>query len=505
MKPSFTRRYRRRSKPANKEGAFFKKESKAEPTFFGEASQDAFFQPATAVGQTMAVQRKCADCEKEDKNVHRAADKKEEDKKLMRAEEKKEEDKKLQRAPEKKEEDDKKVMRAEDKKEEDKKLQRAPNKKEEDDKKLQRATDKKEEEDKKVMRAEDKKEEEIQKKEAGGATASATNASAYIGSLNGKGNALSPVSNQFFSQRMNYDFSNVRVHTDKEAAESAKSVNAKAYTIGNNIVFNEGQYNTESQEGKRLMAHELTHVMQQKSAENGGEQNELQRTINYAQPNPRKRDPIPLILSSAGSKLGETYIMINGRKMTNKADMIKTIWEGFNNGLTLSYDPVAKACKVNTQNININISADIAVLTDAVNDKWKGQYAGGLVSGSPTCSKLATVNIELLSNPSGGAALKARVDADENDHYQDILRLAKKHLEAFYNYLTNLSLPAASEGECAQKFNAEVGTKDMAMATAFADEWIAAIAVFDNPSGAHHYKSVTNAGNCNPVTITVSF
>ena len=62
---------------------------------------------------------------------------------------------------------------------------------------------------------------------------------------------------------MGYDFSNVKVHTDKEAVESAKAVNAKAYAVGNNVVFNEGQYNDESSEGKKLMAHELTHVLQQ--------------------------------------------------------------------------------------------------------------------------------------------------------------------------------------------------------------------------------------------------
>jgi hypothetical protein len=64
---------------------------------------------------------------------------------------------------------------------------------------------------------------------------------------------------------MGYDFSNVKIHTDKEATDSAKGINAKAYTIGNNVVFNEGQYNTESGDGKRLMAHELAHVVQQDS------------------------------------------------------------------------------------------------------------------------------------------------------------------------------------------------------------------------------------------------
>ena len=238
MKPSFTRRYRRRSKPAKSDNAFFKKETHSEQSFFGDAAHDAFFQPVVSNAPSQSVQRKCAGCEQEDKKVQRMEDKKEDDKKLMRAPEKKEEDKKLQRATDKKEEDDKKLMRA-------------PEKKEEDDKKLMRAEEKKEE---------DKK---LQKKEAAAGAGSGTSVSGYVNSLGGKGNAMPPVVNHFFASRMGYDFSNVKIHTDKDAADSAKSVNAKAYTIGNHIVFNEGQYNTASGEGKKLLAHELTHVIQQ--------------------------------------------------------------------------------------------------------------------------------------------------------------------------------------------------------------------------------------------------
>lgn len=241
MKPALTRRYRRRSTSARTEGAFFKKESQPEQSFFGGVSHDSFFQPA--VTQNQSIQRKCEKCEDEDKKVHRMGDKKEEEK-VMKMEDKKEEEK-VQRQPEKKEEE---------------KFQRAADKKEEE--KVMKKDDKKEEE--KVMKMEDKKEEEkVQKKEAGTTATPGKNVSNYIGSLNGKGNPLSPQANHFFSSKMGYDFSGVKVHTDKEAAESAKAINAKAYTIGKNVVFNEGQFNAESGEGKKLMAHELTHVIQQ--------------------------------------------------------------------------------------------------------------------------------------------------------------------------------------------------------------------------------------------------
>jgi len=85
----------------------------------------------------------------------------------------------------------------------------------------------------------------------------------YVGSLGSSGQALPESSRQFFEPRFGQDFSNVRVHTDTVAAKSAQSINALAYTTGNNIVFNKGQYTPGSESGQRLLAHELTHVEQQ--------------------------------------------------------------------------------------------------------------------------------------------------------------------------------------------------------------------------------------------------
>ena len=64
-------------------------------------------------------------------------------------------------------------------------------------------------------------------------------------------------------QRFGEDFSRVRMHTDTRAAQLAKELTAKAYTFGNNIVFNQGRYTPGTTEGKRLIAHELAHVVQQ--------------------------------------------------------------------------------------------------------------------------------------------------------------------------------------------------------------------------------------------------
>jgi hypothetical protein len=64
---------------------------------------------------------------------------------------------------------------------------------------------------------------------------------------------------------LGHDLSDVRVHTDRGASSSAQAVQAKAYTAGNEIVFGSGAYAPETAEGKRTLAHELTHVVQQRS------------------------------------------------------------------------------------------------------------------------------------------------------------------------------------------------------------------------------------------------
>ena len=66
-------------------------------------------------------------------------------------------------------------------------------------------------------------------------------------------------------QGLGADFSSVRVHTDGNAAASAQAVQAKAYTVGDDIVFNHGAYSPDSDSGRHTLAHELTHVVQQRS------------------------------------------------------------------------------------------------------------------------------------------------------------------------------------------------------------------------------------------------
>src|SRR5438477_4385688 len=81
----------------------------------------------------------------------------------------------------------------------------------------------------------------------------------------GGGSPLDRETRGFMESRLGADFGDVRIHTDSKASESAKSVQAHAYTVGNDVVFQSGKYSPESDSGKRMLAHELTHVVQQRS------------------------------------------------------------------------------------------------------------------------------------------------------------------------------------------------------------------------------------------------
>ena len=101
--------------------------------------------------------------------------------------------------------------------------------------------------------------------------------------LSSPGQPLDTATRAFFEPRFGYDFSNVRIHTDSTANTSARSLNALAYTAGSDVVFAGSRYSPDTVDGKKLLAHELTHVLQQASENRG---NALQRKC---------RDDVPSI------------------------------------------------------------------------------------------------------------------------------------------------------------------------------------------------------------------
>jgi outer membrane protein OmpA-like peptidoglycan-associated protein len=79
------------------------------------------------------------------------------------------------------------------------------------------------------------------------------------------GSSLDAPTRSYMESRLDADFQHVRIHAGSRAAAAARSVNARAYTVGHDIVFGDGQYSPATTGGQRLLAHELTHVLQQRS------------------------------------------------------------------------------------------------------------------------------------------------------------------------------------------------------------------------------------------------
>ncbi len=102
---------------------------------------------------------------------------------------------------------------------------------------------------------------------------------AAINSSRGGGNELPANTRRFMENGMQADFSQVRIHHDAEAAALSRDLQAQAFTVGNDIYFNEGKYEPETASGKHLLAHELAHTLQQ----SGGAARKVQRFIDEPQ------------------------------------------------------------------------------------------------------------------------------------------------------------------------------------------------------------------------------
>ena len=103
----------------------------------------------------------------------------------------------------------------------------------------------------------------IQKKGNDGGTTASAAVSQQINATRGSGSAMDTPVQRFMESRFGADFSAVKIHTGATAVQLSRELNAQAFTVGSDIYFNEGKYNPSSSEGKHLLAHELTHTVQQ--------------------------------------------------------------------------------------------------------------------------------------------------------------------------------------------------------------------------------------------------
>src|SRR5579872_4639270 len=138
---------------------------------------------------------------------------------------------------------------------------------------------------------------------AGNSAASVSRAPAAL--FGSSGRPLDRTTRGYFEQRFGETFKDVRVHTDEQTAASARALNANAFTTGSDIGFNSGQFSTDTSSGRWLLAHELSHVVQQRGGRAGGVQRQVssdpirssttQHAAGLSDADlDRQRDPVPL-------------------------------------------------------------------------------------------------------------------------------------------------------------------------------------------------------------------
>ncbi len=157
-----------------------------------------------------------------------------------------------------------------------------------------------------------KREEGILQRRVGQSSPATSNSTSVASSvretLRSSGTPLDAATRANLEPRFGYDFSQVRIHTDAKAADSARDVNALAYTVGRDVVFGAGQYSPGTSAGRILLAHELTHVVQQ-----GGPE--------YDSSGPLKIDPPDSALEheaqTAGTRAGNHSVVQPGGGNTN--------------------------------------------------------------------------------------------------------------------------------------------------------------------------------------------
>ena len=280
-----SRRQRNPRKKENREQPFF---SKANDTSTVQTKkEEAFFQPKLKIGQPGDRYEKEADSIAENvvnrtgngpavqrmggEELQRVAlSTPMEDEKLGTAEERMREDQEIQEKPEEEEmqmqqeEEEEAQMQGEEEEEmqmqqEEEEEARMQGEEEGEEMQMQQG-----EEEEAQMQGEEEEEMQTKGDKDGSPHVASHKLSKKVKNARGKGRPIPEQTRKKMEASFGVDLSSVRIHTGKEAEETCQALNAQAFTIGKDIFFNNGKFNPENSSGERLLAHELTHVIQQK-------------------------------------------------------------------------------------------------------------------------------------------------------------------------------------------------------------------------------------------------
>lgn len=275
------------------------------------------------------------------------------------------------------------------------------------------------------------------------------------------GQSLSPELQGEMGKKMGADFSGVKVHTDENAVQMNKEIGAKAFTHGSDIYFNAGQYNPSSQTGKHLLAHELTHTVQQ----NG---NNLIQRAKWTDQAEIKKNPAELIFVY-GQSPGQTTLTFNGK---TPADLSP-------NNLLLSLLPPAISMDDPSvtgsdykayipPNYEVNSSANMTI-TDSPNysgaipqtaqtEGWSWQINPAnhsLLSGQPDLAGITNITA-ITFDPAGAAAFEERVRLGELHHVAELKRLHETYISRIEKRMLELEGRGSTNADAANALSKKI-------------------------------------------------
>lgn len=296
------------------------------------------------------------------------------------------------------------------------------------------------------------------------------------GALLSPSQPLDPDARRFMEGRFGYDFSHVRVHANSEAAEAARSAAAQAYTVGSQIVFGAGEYQPNSPSGRQLIAHELAHVLQQRSGEQV-----VRRRILYPKPaKTRNLDLIQTYLNRDGPTLAETVLTVNRTVSPNGQAILDALTpaeigsqhspappargsdsgSGSGSGSGASVEPgsgsgsgsgaggATQQCGF--QNFDVEISANITMPAPPVDGKWTKQVERrdiGRTDLPRECRDKDQINVLMKGKPDS-AAFYQWMENNEDEHARDLTTASERFLKPYHEAVLTIQGSGADKRAC---------------------------------------------------------
>jgi hypothetical protein len=314
--------------------------------------------------------------------------------------------------------------------------------------------------------------------------------------LRGGGEPLHRAERAFFEPRVGHDLSAVRLHTGPRAAELAASIHARAFTVGHDIVFGAAEYAPAEREGRRLLAHELTHVLQQ-----GGGPPVARRSVAFDAPTEDPRNPAGRILRDEPT--GLTTPTVDGSELPD--DYIKA-GEAVFKALTprsFGYNAASQECRFADH--DASLSANVILPTKPSKGGWSTGIPGTDIKGgaavAAACGGQKSVPVTMKGKPDHQTVFDW-VGSNEQEHLDDLEKAHQNHLEPYFTDILAMRATDADQNKCLEKLMAQLGKKDGLAAKAFIDEWIAAIKARDDKGGHKLKNEIRVKKGCSSIKIT---